>query len=1176
MQLTRLDIKGFKSFGDKISIHFDAGITAIVGPNGCGKSNVVDAIRWVLGEQSTRALRSEKMENIIFNGTKTRKAAQLAEVSLSFNNHKQIISSEFSQVTITRKLYRSGESEYRLNDVPCRLKDITDLFLDTGIGSDSYSIIELKMVEELIANKEHSRRRLFEEASGISKYKVRKKQTLNRLKDTESDLARVEDLLFEIEKNLKTLTQQARKAERYYTIREAYKLASISLARQKLCRLGEELQKLQEKETGQQSLREGYNQEMESAESSLQQDKAALMLQEQNLSLQQKALNQEVSKIRNFESEQKIKNAQLSHLQKRESEIEQGLQQDKQQINHIQYSRKRIQEELLLQEEKVTHARTILEEKQHLLEEQRRLQSRDRMEVEDLTRQRQSASASQHQLEKDLAVLKIQVDSLQQQNEKNLQDRNLREKDIAGFKEAIEALETKMHALEKEHTALNETQVGLEEDMESCQEALQQQENEFKTLTRTLDARENEYQLTKSLIDNLEGFPESIRYLKKQASTLKQAPLFSDILYCQADYRVAIESFLEPYMNYYVVDRWEDAWEAVNLLQESAKGRAGFFVLEALPPVKEIPAAGEELLRAMQVIEVESKYHDLCAHLLKGVFLLHPQQTIPEDVPGTLLHPEGKFIKRSMGLSGGSIGLFEGKRIGRAKNLDHLGKTIKKLKQQQQELEAGIQAKQEKISNLKQASRRGEIQTLSQTLTQVQQEHIALHTKYQQYQDFLSQTALQKEDIERKIEELSLQAATLQPELDEKNEVLSNLNALLAKKEEALKETNIELQEQAETFNRLQLEFHQQENKAGGLQKDLEYKEVQLETLESRVTQLSTEFDKVRQEIRETLSQMDGSDTDLIALYQEKENLEKGVQDMEKAYYALRGSVHKGEEAITQIRRNKEQCDLLITEIKEAKNDVRIELSTLKERLAAEFSIEVEAIEEMELLDEEESTLRTRAEKLKVQLEQYGSINPMALEAHQEMEERFEFIKREKQDLLDARTDLLETMKEIDDTAESKFMEAFNQVRENFQKVFRSLFNAEDTCDLIITQPEHVLESDIEIIARPKGKRPLSINQLSGGEKTLTATAILFALYLLKPAPFCIFDEVDAPLDDTNIDKFNRIIRDFSKASQFIIVSHNKRTIASTDIIYGVTMVEPGVSRVVAVDLREAYANVEA
>src|SRR6201985_3227914 len=315
MQLTSLEIKGFKSFGDKITINFNEGVTAIVGPNGCGKSNVVDSIRWVLGEQSTRMLRSDKMDNVIFNDTKSRKSANLAEVSLTFDNTKNILPTDFSQVTLTRKLYRTGESEYRLNDVQCRLKDITDLFLDTGIGADSYSIIELKMIDEIITNKEGSRRNLFEEASGISKYKLRKKQTFNKLKDTEADLERVEDLLFEIQKNLKMLENQAKKTERYYRIRDEYKALSVKLASFRIAAFGDSLSKIEEQELKQREEKAGIITQMDSLEAAVQQQKLDSLNKEKNLSIQQKATNEYVAKIRAYESDKKIKNEQLTFYQ---------------------------------------------------------------------------------------------------------------------------------------------------------------------------------------------------------------------------------------------------------------------------------------------------------------------------------------------------------------------------------------------------------------------------------------------------------------------------------------------------------------------------------------------------------------------------------------------------------------------------------------------------------------------------------------------------------------------------------------------------------------------------------------------------------------------------------------------------------------------------------------------
>ena len=305
-------------------------------------------------------------------------------------------------------------------------------------------------------------------------------------------------------------------------------------------------------------------------------------------------------------------------------------------------------------------------------------------------------------------------------------------------------------------------------------------------------------------------------------------------------------------------------------------------------------------------------------------------------------------------------------------------------------------------------------------------------------------------------------------------------------------------------------------------------------------------------------------------MYRQKEALEKATQQAEQEYYSWRTRITEAENEIAALRRKKEQFESLENELKDEKNSLKLELNALKERLSVEFNIDIQdLLESPPPADENENELREKTEKIKKQLDDFGPINPLAVEAYNEMNTRYEFIQAQKKDLSEAKASLLTTIKEIDDTARDKFMQAFDKVRENFIKVFRSLFNEEDSCDLILLDPNNPLESDIDIIARPKGKRPLSINQLSGGEKTLTATAILFSLYLLKPAPFCIFDEVDAPLDDTNIDKFNNIIRDFSSQSQFIIVSHNKRTIASTDVIYGVTMVEQGVSRVVPVDLRE-------
>jgi chromosome segregation protein len=1176
MQLTRLEIKGFKSFGDKITINFNEGVTAIVGPNGCGKSNVVDSIRWVLGEQSTKMLRSEKMDNVIFNGTKTRKAANLAEVSLTFDNTKNVLPTDYSQVTLTRKLYRTGESEYRLNDVQCRLKDITDLFLDTGIGSDSYSIIELRMIDEIITNKEGSRRNLFEEASGISKYKLRKKQTFNKLKDTEADLERVEDLLFEIEKNLKTLENQAKKTERYYRIKDQYKSLSIMLASFRIVSFSESLAKIQDQEQKQKADKGGIVAQIDTLEAALQQQKLDSITKEKNLSVQQKTTNEFVSKIRAYESEKKIKNEQLKFQQDKEARLTEELDKDKNQLNHVFYNIKRLSEEKALEDETLQTIKTRVADLKEAVDELRLQQTSARNELTEITGINTRLQNQAYKAEKDIDILQIQQQALEQESQRNMEDTTNKEVELSHFNQVVAELQNRKETLDFDYQQALDFENKLKEQIAETDIELSLVKDTIIKESRKLDAKQNEYNLTKSMVDNLEGFPESIRFLKKNTDWAKNAPLFSDVLFCKEEYRVAIENYLEPLMNYYVVENYDEAIKAIQLLSNSSRGRAHFFILENYNEINPTNPAFENAgaVSALKVIEVDKRYINLCNHLLKDVYLVDDDKdqqinnaALPDGV--VLIGKSGKFNKSKHTMAGGSVGLFEGKRIGRAKNLENLAKEIKGIENLVNTQKSKSDELQSKLSALRSSTKSAEINEQQMIINRLNTELITVKTRQEQYQTFIENSLNRKDDIARKIEGIKAEMEALHPQLADLKAQKQIQSELLVDKQAEFNELNEYVSVQSNAFNQENIRFHQQQNKVSGLVKDLEYRDNQQENLEARIKQNSTELEKVKIAIQDNLKQSDNSDDDLLEMYEQKENLEKATQQAEQEYYQWRGIITENENEITALRRKKDNHEVIENELRDERNNLKLELNALKERLSVEFNIDIEDLPETETPAESEQELREKAEKLKKQLDDFGAINPMAVEAYNEMNERYTFIQAQKKDLSEAKASLLATIQEIDDTAKEKFMRAFVMVRENFIKVFRSLFNDEDSCDLILTDPSHPLESDIDIIAKPKGKRPLSINQLSGGEKTLTATAILFSLYLLKPAPFCIFDEVDAPLDDTNIDKFNNIIRTFSKDSQFIIVSHNKRTIASTDVIYGVTMVEQGISRVVAVDLRE-------
>ena len=1174
MLLTKLEIKGFKSFGDKITIHFNQGVTAVVGPNGCGKSNVVDAIRWVLGEQSTRVLRSEKMENIIFNGTKIRKPSNLAEVSLTFENTKNILPTEYTQIMITRKLYRTGESEYRLNDVQCRLKDITDLFLDTGIGADSYSIIELKMIDEIIANKEGSRRTLFEEASGISKYRLRKKQTFNKLKDTETDLNRVNDVLFEIDKNLKTLENQAKKAERYYQLKDQYKTASIILASFQIHGLRQSLEKLDEQEQVQLFEKSKLSTQVDLLEADAQQQKLDHLTKEKNLAIQQKAANEYTNKIRNYEGEQKLKNEQLKFIEEKKARLTEALERDRQQHAQAQEQLQHLNEEIILESQALKDLQRQLNQYQQQADQTRTEQQANKVTLDQTTRENEQLQNNLYQLEKEQVVLQIQKDALLQESRRNLQDTTHRETALDEFNKAVSELQTKLQSKESHYQHLQQIEETIQQNITRAKTQIGHYEEQLKHKNRLLDAKTNEFKLLKSLIDNLEGFPQSIQFLKKSQQWTKNAPLLSDILFCQEAYRAPIENYLEPWMNYYVVDTHTEAIEAIQLLREANKGRAHFFVLEAIQRAnKTASLPTDQWLSALSVIDVETKYQSLCEALLSGVYLTNDNDIKTLQVPGedvVILNITGHFSKAKISLSGGSVGLFDGKRIGRAKNLESLGREINLLEKDLKQLKNDLQRQHQELQKGINGSKRQEIQQHKIDIDKMLHERTLIETKQEQHNHFIQNSQNRKQDIEEKIISIEQQAQLIGPQLEELKTQKQTKLRLLDQKRQLYSEINEVLNQQSTLFNQENIRFYQQQNKVAAIQKDIARYTEQEQGLKTSISTQAEQLIQTHNDLQQILARQAHQSDDLTQMYAQKASLEQGLQELEEIYFASRGLIHETEEKITRTRKNKDQIDLLNNEIKDKKNELKIELHALKERLSVEFSIDIHDLLETETpLEEKEDQVRDKVIRLKRQLDEFGNINPMAMEAYREINERHQFIQAQKQDLQDAKTSLMQTIKEIDDTAKEKFMDTFNSCRGHFMEVFRSLFNQEDNCDLTLTNPENPLDSDIDIVARPKGKRPLSINQLSGGEKTLTATALLFSLYLLKPAPFCIFDEVDAPLDDTNIDKFNGIIRKFSDQSQFIVVSHNKRTIATTDIIYGVTMIEQGVSQVVAVDMRE-------
>jgi chromosome segregation protein len=1168
VRLKSLEIKGFKSFADKTIVTFDEGITGIIGPNGCGKSNIIDSIRWVIGEQKISALRSENLDSLVFNGSKTRSASSMAEVSLTFENTKNLLPTEFSTITVTRRFYKNGESEYRLNDVACRLKDIHNLFLDTGVSTDSYAIIELAMVDDIIKDKDNSRRRMLEQAAGITIYKVRKKEAKNKLDATEQDLSRIEDLLFEINNQLKTLENQAKKAEKYFEIKKDYQETAIELAIASLEGFNLSYKEL----TGQQEAETDKKIQLEAQialeEAALEQERLVFIEKEKDLQGLQQAFNEKLQILRTKENDKNLAAQRLTYLSDKETSLQEFLARAAGQVktigDSIEYTKLQV-----LEEEKIYNDfKNRVEQSQVELTNKRAQFDDQRVVLDGLRQEYQQIQRGQFDAEKKVAVSDTSIQNVERSQDQLTLEQTQRTSQIEELTQQLSVKESDL-AIKKAHLAALQAQhETAKASIFETQAALEELRSKMAEESRTLDAKKNEYDLLKSLVDSMEGYPESVKFLHKNTGWNHNAPILSDILYVQEQYRTAVENVLEPYLNYYVVNDLKEGMQAVQLLDDNKKGKANFFLLDQLTGAQ-ASSTPANTIAALSVVEIDSKYAALANHLLGNVFIAENEQALEANTNGIILERTGKFVKGKYTLTGGSVGLFEGKKIGRAKNLEKLLTDIQAQESVVSHLKEQIQTKHNSVLEFNELLKENEIRATEQSVNTLINDVFAIKNRLENLQAAHIAAVTKLAEYAAKVNEEHAAIADTRVALEALNLSLQETQAKLESIELAYQAAEQAYHLASGEFNEMNLQLTKQQSKIESLQQEVVFKENQLNDLHAQIQSNTEQLTEASAAIVESRDQLAQIEVELVNLIRTKEEEELKLNEADQAYYTLRNDLQEKESAVRQQIKSKELVDQIINEIKDKLNNLKLQLSGMKERLSVEFKVELEdVLEKGRQTEETLEELQVSAEKMKKRLENMGEVNPTAIEAYTEMKKRYDFILEQKNDLVTAKESLLLTIQEVEATANQAFLETYNKARENFQKVFKALFTEEDSCDLILVDPDNLSETAVEIVAKPKGKRPSSITQLSGGERTLTATAMLFAIYLIKPAPFCILDEVDAPLDDANVGKFTQMIQKFSDNSQFIIVTHNKQTMSAVDVIYGVTMQEPGVSKLVPVDFR--------
>jgi chromosome segregation protein len=1191
LYLSKLEIFGFKSFAQKTVVTFNEGVTSIVGPNGCGKTNIVDAIRWCLGEQRSSALRSDKMENVIFNGTSGRKPMGMAEVSLTIQNSKGILPTEYTEVVITRRIFRSGESEYLLNKNICRLKDITNLFMDTGIGANAYSVIELKMVETILSNKAEERRTMFEEAAGVNKYKLRRRLALRKLDEVKADLTRVNDIVTEVEKKVNSLERQAKRADKYNKLTSSLRELELDLSERELCYFNNE------KENTRQLKEEFFNKkivldsDIARTEDEIASIKKTLNEIEQQLKVKQGDVNSVTEKVYNIQ-----KNISVS--EEREKSITSNIERFRSEINELKEQLSENEEVITANNDLILVTKVKIDKNTaDKAELERRAEELKALLEEKRAKLKEHSNDMLEQF-KDINTGENELSNI----EKALGDKN---KTIARFNERIQQLTGNIAKtvgfIEELNQEKNETELKLAES-ERVYTQKQTEKTELEKKLNNLKEKEIEdkgvlngirdkINFIQSLIDNLEGISKGAKFLlENEGWNTGDKILLAHIGNSDEKYRFAIEASLKNNLNNILIETIDDLKNGIEYLNSSNAGKASFYIAQ-FRKLKKNTILGrlnsysfkKNVLKickekaflgwAKDYILTDEKWKVFFNKILNNTAVVHTLDdaiTLSDKYSGfNFVTLNGDYVDSSGIIEAGSAPGLDDTLFGRKRLLENLKEDYPRHEAELLKLRKQIEKTDEILAgiDLKVLSDKGRLYI--NDLANVEKQISQFEFEKKKAVDEIEKARLEIQELASESNRLDNEKIRISEYLNSRRLEKEKTDREHASLEEDFRNAEKDYTSIVNSFNNINLELERflgevknLDNSTGRAEDSILTIKKTIERRESDITAAAEELTLIGEIIGEKKEELEELEFRRIVLKKEEEEIEKNFKE-------IKGDISQRESSLSRLHKDK---DSVTDEIhaKDIKlNELIMKMSNLIEHIKETYSLtlEMKAFEDNDTFDFKSRTEEVHA--LKQQVKNLGPINLLAYSEFEEERERFEFLSKQRDDLIASEKDIAKTIDEINTTAQQLFMDTFEKIRENFTKIFRNLFNPGDEADLRIEENADPLEAKIEIIAKPKGKRPTSIELLSGGEKTLTAIALLFAIYLVKPSPFCILDEIDAPLDDANIDRFTKIIKDFSADTQFIVVTHNKRTMEAADTLYGVTMQEEGISKLVSVRFNE-------
>jgi len=1180
--LTKLEFLGFKSFAQKLKMEFGQGITCIVGPNGCGKTNVADAIRWVLGEQSAKALRGGSMDDVIFNGTASRKPLGMAEVALTFSNSGRLLPLDYDEITVSRRIFRDGVSEYFLNKTPCRLKDIRDMFFDTGIGSHAYSLIEQEMVDNVLSDNSGHRRFLFEEAAGIMRYKTRKREALLKLEATENDLLRVNDILLEIERETNSLRRQIARARRYKRLEEEIKNLDVALGLTAYRQYDSQANELSGELETCLATKGQVSTAIRSLEASLEKLKFNLVEEETRL----RAAAEELATVE--EQQASIKDRILVLKERRVALMSKG---------------EGLSDDIRSADEKT---QTIVQRFHEASSELVGLESALGKNREDLRLEEEKLAGK----EQELVGLRNSVQSLTSvvsQAKTRQTQRSSKLDELTAMKEEIErqlkALADEISQLEARLSELRSSEETLDGEVESQRGKLGETEKKIsENLAErdSLDSRLAELSEEESLllgsVKRIEGRLGGLECVAaehgEQNQTIRSAlakagghvvGLLEDLVRIPAEFSSAFDALFYEYGSVVVAADRETALSCVSALSESSQGRFTILVNDNADrvPEKKTPenvlSSAEVLGEAIDLISCpdDLKYSLSC--LLNGTVIIETTHSI-RDLPaytelgvkfvtrnGGLIH-KGKLFTGGRGTLPGGLEVNAELTRGRLE-LEDLQKVLSACTAQRKVLDTRkMEIEKRHVSLSSDLRELGEMIGSNENCISVRRAEIkliearveSLRTRETSLKERLSSYSQERETLDREILELESSLTPASEQFDTQSLLVKDLEGqrevILARVGELRME---EVRELARKNGLVSLKLRLEEEKTL-LGPETERKKEILQVTNSTLIESESELEHLEQEASQVAGIAQEKESRLDATRVSHGSVKTEIEELEKAL-----KVHR-----TELDRLSEEAHAIELDLTRQ----RIEREGVVRRIYSDYGLDLTAgCMIPEGFDPAEAEQRIQALRLKMR--SLGPVNLLALEEYEKKKERLDFMKNQRDDLLQAKTSLLEVIEKINERASTLFLETFNSVQEKFQETFLTLFEG-GAAELRLLGDDS-LEADIEIAARPKGKTLQSLNLLSGGERALTAIALLFAIYLVKPSPFCILDELDAPLDDANINRFLNMLKRFNDRTQFIVITHNKKTMEIADYLYGMTMQEPGISKVVSVKFKGTEEPVE-